>query len=262
MKANRISLLHSLFSIINENEENDSNYVLAHYFLNHYHELNSLNIYDVADKCFVSRSSVRRFCKSLGYENFLDLKNEFSTYDDQNQSYMKYAKRVNYRELLTSEINEMIKELNKRMDTREVYNIAEKMKNSRHIVFLTSGTLAGYVKDFQQSMIFNKKVINVVSELYSDNKLLNKLDERDYLITISTTGTFAYASYPLIAESEAHKTLITLRRDPIFNRWYDKIYHLSAEDRSQSGENVYGKYGINYMLDIIYSEYTSHFNDY
>ncbi|MEN2768166.1 MurR/RpiR family transcriptional regulator [Ornithinibacillus xuwenensis] len=169
MKANRISLLHSLFSVINENDENDTNYVLAHYFLNHYHELSHLNIYEVSEACFVSRSSVRRFCKSIGYENFLDLKHEFSSYDDRYESYMRYAKRDNYRETLTKEINEMIIELDKRMDTREVYEIAKRIRDSRQTVFLTSGTTAGFVRDFQESMVFNKKVISLVSELYSDN---------------------------------------------------------------------------------------------
>lgn len=261
MKANRLSLVHSLFSIINENDENDTNYVLAHYFLNHYHELNSLNIYDISEECFVSRSSVRRFCKSIGYENFLDLKKEFSSYDDRYQSYMQYANRDNYRERLTQEINEMIIELDQRMDTREVYEIARRMKESRHTVFLTSGTTAGLVRDFQESMVLNKKVISLVSELYSDNPLLHNLNEDDYLITISNTGTFAYASYPLVEHTKAYKTLITLKRDPLFNRQYDKIYHLSAVDRSDKGENVYGKYGISYMLDIIFSEYTRKFSN-
>lgn len=261
LKANRISLLHSLFSIINENDESDSNYVLAHYFLNHYHELDQLNIYDVADECFVSRASIRRFCKSIGYENFLGLKHEFSTYDDRYQSYMKHAKKENFRQSLTNEINEMIKELDRRMNTREVYNIAKQIKDSSHTVFLTTGTSAGFVKEFQQSMIFNKKMIYLVSELYSDNELLLNLSEDDFLITISNTGTFAYASFPLISESKSQKTLITLRRDPIFNEWYDKVYHLSAEDKSKSDINVYGKYGVSYMLDVIYSEYTKNFNN-
>lgn len=260
MKANRLSLLHSLFSIINENDKDDSNYVLAHYFLDHYHKLDKLNIYDVAITCYVSRSSVRRFCKSIGYENFLDLKNEFSTYDDRHQSYMHYAKQDQFRQSLTAEINDMIIELNQRMHTHEVYHIAKQIKESHRTIFLTTGTSAGFVREFQQSMIFNKKVIHLVSELYSDNELLQDLNENDFVITISNTGTFAYASYPLIENSNAQKTLITLRRDPIFNKWYDKIYHLSAVDKSVNGTNVYGKYGVNYMLDIIYSTYTQAFN--
>lgn len=259
MNANRMSLLNSLFSIINENNESDSDYILAHYFLDHYHELDQLNIYEVAEECFVSRSSVRRFCKSIGFENFLTLKNEFSMYDDKFQAHMEFAERDNFRKSLTEEINEMIKELDWRMDTREVYNIAKQIHDSRRTIFLTTGGPAGIVREFQQSMIFNKKVIYLISELYSDNELLLNLNEDDFLITISNSGIFAYASYPLIAESNAQKTLITLRRDPIFNKWYDKVYHLSSEDKSKNGVNVYGKYGVSYMLDVIYSEYTKNF---
>jgi len=96
-----MSLLNSLFSIINEGDVNDSNYIIAHYFLEHYHELDRLNLHAVAEACFVSRSSIRRFCRSIGFENFLSLKSEFSTYDDSLQAHMKFAEKENFRRTLT-----------------------------------------------------------------------------------------------------------------------------------------------------------------
>lgn len=259
MKADHLSLLHSLFTIINENEVHDTSHVLAQYFLDHYQELNLVNIYEVAESCYVSRASVRRFCKSLGYDNFADMKSEFSLYDIHYESYLTFAQKENHRQLLTSSINNMIAELDKRMDTREVYNIAKRMKQSERVIFLASGPPAGVIREFQQAMLFNRKIINLVTDLRADNPLLQHSNENDYIITISNTGTFAHASYPLIADSLAYKSLITLNRDPFFNKWYDVVYHLSAKDRSNEGENVYNKYGITYMMDIIYSEYTKNF---
>lgn len=74
MKINRLSLLNSLFNVLNENNQGDPYLILAEYFLEHYHELSRLNIYDVAADCFVSRSSIRRFCQAIGYENSSRLK--------------------------------------------------------------------------------------------------------------------------------------------------------------------------------------------
>ncbi|WP_459478898.1 MurR/RpiR family transcriptional regulator [Clostridium saccharoperbutylacetonicum] len=255
MNINRLSLLSSLFSVINENNQEDSNYVLAHYFLEHYHRLSELNIYEVAADCFVSRSSVRRFCKSIGYENFLDLKTAFSEYDDQYSHYMIHVNRENYRETLTREINEMIQELDKRMNVDETEKIADKIYESRYVVFLTSDTSTSVIREFQQSMIFHGKIIRVISDAYTDKTLINTLDKQDILITISSTGTFAKASHDYISKCNAHKILVTVNRDKIFSDWYDKVYHLSAKDRSNEGRGVYGKYGINYMFDVIYSTY-------
>lgn len=255
MKINRLSLLHSLFSIVNENYEEDSNYKLAYYFLEHYHELNELNIYDVAADCCVSRSSVRRFCQTIGYDNFLDLKTVFDEYDDQYEYYLLHANRDSYRERLTSEINSMIEELNQRMNTQEIDIIVERLYKSRYVVFLTSETSTSYVKDFQRAMIFHNKFIHIISEAYTDNTLIKRLDKRDYLVTISATGTFANASRGYIASCEAYKVLFTYNRDEEMKKHYDKVYHLSAVDRTNEGRSVYGTYGLNYMLDILYSAY-------
>lgn len=52
MKINRLSLLNSLFNVLNENNQGDPYFILAEYFLEHYHELSRLNIYDVARRLF------------------------------------------------------------------------------------------------------------------------------------------------------------------------------------------------------------------
>lgn len=255
MKINRLSLLNSLFSIINENYEEDSNYKLAYYFLEHYHELPNLNIYDVAAECFVSRSSVRRFCQTIGYENFLDLKNVFDEYDDQYSYYMLHANRDSYRERLTAEINSMIEELNHRMNTQEIDIIVDKIYNSRYVVFLTSETSTSYINDFQRAMVFHNKMIYIISEDYTDNTLIKRLDKRDYLVTISATGIFAKASKDYISNCEANKVLFTYNRDVEIKQQYDKVYYLSGIDRTHEGRSAYGTYGLNYMLDILYSAY-------
>ena len=74
MKINRLSLLNSLFNVLNENNQGDPYFILAEYFLEHYHELSRLNIYDVAADCFVSRSSIRRFCQAMGMRTSSRLK--------------------------------------------------------------------------------------------------------------------------------------------------------------------------------------------
>ncbi|SFU88275.1 transcriptional regulator, RpiR family [Clostridium sp. DSM 8431] len=255
MNINRMSLLGSLFSVINESNHKDTNYVLAQYFLENYHKLSELNIFNVAEECYVSRSSIRRFCKSIGYENFVELKKQFAEYDDQYKYYMMHSNRENYRELLTNEINEMIKELDKRMNEEEVERIADKIYKSRYVVFLTSDTSTAVVQEFQKSMIFFGKVIKIISDVYTDKSLISSLDERDVLFVISSTGTFAKASRDFIEKNKAEKILITVNRDEEFKEWYDKIYHLSSKDRSKDGRSVYGKYGISYMFDIIYSAY-------
>lgn len=254
MHINRLSLINSLTSMINENNQDDAYFTLAHYFLEHYHELSDLNIYEVADECFVSRSSVRRFCQAIGYENFKDLKNQFREYDDQLHYFMANVDREHYRAWLTNEIIEMMKEMDQRMETEEVEVIVDRIHSSRHVVFLTSDTSTMSVKEFQRSMVLCGKIIRIVSDTYQDNDLLQVLDERDYLITVSATGQFAKAASDIVQSSRAFKALVTVNREEALKQPYQQVYHLSARDHSME-KSVYGKYGIDYMLDILYAAY-------
>jgi hypothetical protein len=261
MRINRLSLLHSLFSVLNDYPPDDSNAVLALYFLEHYRELSDLNIFDVAADCFVSRSSVRRFCQSIGYENFIDLKTEFRQYDDQYAHFMQHTQQDNYRESLTKEINAMIAELDQRMNSAETEKIADRIFNSRYVVFLTSDTSTSVIKAFQQAMVLHGKIIYLISDSYTENTLLSKLDQRDYLIVLSATGVFAKACEEFIKPVNAFKTLVTVNRDPGFKTQFDKVYHLSAVDKSQNGNLVYGTYGMTYMWDIVYATYVNKYAD-
>ena len=254
MRINRLSLLNSLFSVINENNQGDSYFVLAHYFLEHYRGLDTLNIYDVADECFVSRASVRRFCQSIGYDNFKDLKSDTYSFDEEFKDDVNHFYRPDYREHLTESIQSMLEELNRRMDNEGVDRFVERMHNSRNIVFITSNTTTARIRDFQQAMIICNKVVRLVSEMYTDNELLESLDERDCLITVSSSGRLAYAAKDIVKNSKAYKFLITVNRDQSFLENYDRVFHLSANDLSME-KSVYGKYGIDYMFDVVYSTY-------
>ena len=68
----RFNLLTTLLAILNTNNTEDTNFHIAKYILEHFQNLDQLSIYTVADECFVSRSSVQRFIKTIGYDSFFE----------------------------------------------------------------------------------------------------------------------------------------------------------------------------------------------
>ncbi|HEY2420437.1 MAG TPA: hypothetical protein VGI04_03445 [Neobacillus sp.] len=251
----RTSLLHTLFSIINEENVGDSSYVLAHYFLEHYSELKDLNIFEVATDCFVSRSSVRRFCKAIGYENFIDMKLEFTRYDQVYYNNIKYAAQENYQQLLSFEINKMIQDITINVTGEVLKEMVESIDQSRYTIFLIPGAYNGAVKDFQEKMVAHHRVIYLISENYSENKLIQNLTKDDLLITLSTSGVFAEEASKFTKGLEGKKVLFTCNTEMSQGSFYDKTYYMSAQGQEELNIPVYSKYGINFMLDILYSEY-------
>lgn len=70
----RFNLLTSLLAIINTNDENETDFLIAKFFIMNLNQLKKLSIYEIADACYVSRSSVQRFIKNIGYDSFNQLK--------------------------------------------------------------------------------------------------------------------------------------------------------------------------------------------
>mgnify|MGYP000473680403 CR=1 FL=1 len=67
-------ILHKLMLFINGAQEGSTHRNLAIELVKHIDELKDLNIYEIAELCFVSTSTLSRFCRILGYKNFNSFK--------------------------------------------------------------------------------------------------------------------------------------------------------------------------------------------
>lgn len=59
-----------LLTSVDTVQKHDANYDIAVQMLRHYNRLPELTLDQVAELCFVSRASISRFCKSLGFDSF------------------------------------------------------------------------------------------------------------------------------------------------------------------------------------------------
>lgn len=255
--VNNLGIRNLLFNIINQKDLSSIDYNIAYYLLNQFNDLDKLNIYRMVDECNVSRSSINRFIKELGYKNFLDFKNGFK-----NQRYIIQKENLidrpygDYISILTDNIFNMMKELRERMNTDEVIKICENIHFSKNVVFLSSSTNAGMVTYFQQEFIFMNKLIQSVSDSYSKHNFMSQLDYNDLIIVFSVSGRFAKACEEYVSNARSKKILITANRSNEISNNYNKVYHLSSKDINNVDINIYNRYGITYMLDIILNTYS------
>ena len=70
----RFNLLTMLLSIPNKNDEDDTSFIIANYILNNLKNIEKTSIYKLAEDCYLSRSSVQRFIKDIGYDNYTQMK--------------------------------------------------------------------------------------------------------------------------------------------------------------------------------------------
>ena len=246
------NLLSSLLSILNSNDELDTDFVIAKYFLNNLSHLKDISIYKVADDCFVSRSSVQRFIKNIGYNSYTQLKNGIDVVISHESSFIDYTDHANYREYLSNSISDMSKDICENASTAG-------------FSMVTAEDSSFPCKIFQQQLISIGKLIRITTNASANIDLLKTLDEKDLLLVSSITGNFALAIDEEIRRLKTQKALITLNRSCIFENTYQLIHYIGSKNQLNSHDiitvrNVYNNYGLSLFLDFVYHDCFMRYN--
>lgn len=251
---NRWGLMNSLISIINETSDNDTNVMLAKYLLENYNRVHELNVYDIAEECFVSRATVRRLAQSLGYDNFKDLKKQF---DDFYRNYSLFyfgIPATSGEQSVAKQLYEMALECDRHLTPDFLERVVTKIHQSKQVVFLTSDIYYDQCSDFQKAMILSGKIVRIISNKFEDNTVLENLKQDDMLVVVSVAGFFASVSFDMVNSLVSHKVLITTIHKDLYERTYDEVWYLSSSDQNQS-RSIYTIYAVKYYLESIYATY-------
>ncbi|MBO7676013.1 MAG: MurR/RpiR family transcriptional regulator, partial [Erysipelotrichaceae bacterium] len=248
------------------NDELDTDFVIAKYFLNNLSRLKETSIYKVADDCFVSRSSVQRFIKNIGYDSYTQLKNGIDVVISHENGFIDYTDHSSYKEYLTGCIDEMNKDIAQTASSSAFSRFVDLFMNARNVVLVTAEDSSFPCKIFQQQLISIGKLIRITTNASTNIDLLESLEENDLLLVSSISGNFALAINDEIRDLKARKVLVTLNRSCVFENTYQFIYYLGNKTQLNSHDlmtvrNVYNNYGLSVFLDFVYHECFMRYNN-
>jgi DNA-binding MurR/RpiR family transcriptional regulator len=255
MKNERLSLLYNLLHILNKNQVGSADYQLAAYFLNNYAKMSVINIYDASAANNVSRATIRRFANRLGYKNFLEMKEHFSDFNEGTEAYRTFYSGKDFRDSLRNSIDVMMREMSDHMTWNETHSLARLISESDQVSIIASMRVANSVKIFQQEMVYFGQTINLAVDQDNIAQLEQRMTSNSLTIVISITGVFLQSVSKQIQSLPGTKVLVTLSRNPTYNRWFDKVIHLNSHDFDLQGQFIYYSYGINYLMDILFKDY-------
>ena len=70
------NLMIILLAVINSEINDSNNYKIAKYIIENIDQLEDCSITELAKKCYVSNSSISRFCRDIGLRDYNELKNQ------------------------------------------------------------------------------------------------------------------------------------------------------------------------------------------
>lgn len=255
MENRRLSLLYTLQNLYNSAHPGSIEYLLSSYLIDNYHEIDKLNIYDLAEENNVSRATVRRFCKNLGYENFKELKSHFNEFDEGLNIYKEFYNSEHFLEILQTQIKKMFSELEDRLNSRELLNIVRKIKDSDEVIIIASSTIANSVRVFQQTMALLGKRITIIVSKQQIIELEKNISSDSLILIFSISGVLAETFQDCLKNYHSDSYLFTNNRNPLFNQNFTRVYHLTSMENKNKNEIIYYTYGITYILDSIINRY-------
>ena len=265
--AVRFNPMTSFLAVLNSNDESDTNVTLARYFLENFRNLSKLSIYQVADDCYTSRSSVQRFIKSIGYETFTALKESAAQVMDHQKSFHAYADHTDFANYLQDSVDRMMRDINQMASRQKLSSLAEKIHDSRNVFIVNAEDSSSAARHFQQQMLSMDKLVRLVTSSASTNpEILSTLGEDDFMMTCSASGNYALIIDDEIAQVKAYKCLVTLNRTVLFEQNYDSIFYLSETLQPSNRSllklrNVYTRYGMSYFFDLLFHLYFARYQN-
>ena len=255
----RFNLLTSLLSLLNQNGENDTDFVIARYFLLNLKRLKSISIYKIAEDCYVSRSSVQRFIKNIGYDSFTQMKSNIDEIITHEEGFASYTDRNDYRNYIAEAINDMIDDIRLTSETPAFNKLLDIFMKAKNVVILTAEDSSHACRLFQQQILTTGKLVRIITSANKNIDLLSTLEKDDLLLVCSVTGNYAVVINDQIKDIRAKKCLITLNHTSLFEDSYSFIYYLGKRMQFSTqnivgSRNVYNNYGLTFFFDLFYHE--------
>ncbi|GAB2323941.1 MurR/RpiR family transcriptional regulator [Alkalibacterium sp. m-11] len=258
---NNLGLLNILGNIINEGDTN-SDYAITKYILENISHLENLTVYQITEEAFVSRSSIRRFCQKIGYDNFSELKKSLTDIIYPSNIHLReFEPNLSYRSKLNDELKAMIHGLNESVSNDHVEYLAELMYKHENVIFLNANNTSPNLIKFQQELFYAGKTVRIIDNhqgLTCTNELLK--DENVLLIVVSVSGVFAEAVKEMIINLKGEKILISANRSKDLAYLYNDVFYISNQDIVEDKLGLLGKYGITYLFDLISQYYIYNFH--
>lgn len=262
MREGRLNLLMSLFAVFNDNDRDDTSYALARYFLQNFDRLDQLNIYDVMDSCYVSRSGVRRFCQSIGFENFSEIKASSGEWELFRHYFLTYPRlEGSGTHELRRDLDALYGQIDGLMRTREVDVVLDALHRCDQVVLFSADSSSMSLVEFQRAMAAEGRIVQLITESSPAADAVRELGPNDLLLTVSTSGAFVRRQESQVRDSGAFKVYVTATQAPELARLFDTTLLMAQSVRDPSPlHRLYASYGVAYLFDRLLSAYAHRYD--
>lgn len=182
-----------LLNIINRETQDSTNFIIAKYILENLERMKVISTKDLAQECNVSKSSISRFCRKIGYEDFMELQIAVVTYNSfLNERFpnLEGSTTKEYVQNYLGSTKAIIEHLERHLDVQVLEGLVQDIHMYKRVVLMGHVQSSFPAFSLQHYLTILHKFVYSTQDLNEQKEMLAGLDERNLIIIFSAGGRF------------------------------------------------------------------------
>lgn len=219
-----------LLSTIASHKDDSTNCQIASYILENLESVKGMTIVELAKHCYVSNSSISRFCKDIGLHDFVELKDLLQSTE---LSYCLLSQKESVKERsqeFADMIQEGIKRVAESIDYRVIDLLAKDLMKYPRIAAFGLLKAESAAMNFQHDMLMLGKIVTTKVSFSQQKEYMKKADENDCILIFSYGGYY-FNHYDRLTFKEGHKPkiyMITANKNSVNHEFVDEIIYFAS----------------------------------
>ena len=184
-------ILMLLFAVIDKEKKGSTNYIIAHYILNHLGSRENFSVTSIAKACNVSKASVSRFCRCIGLQDFLDLQILIKSYVSLTEHKFHYQHQNSHdlRDYVKS-VTDKINQFNQNIDIKIILELVHDIHRYEKVSFLGMMQSGHILMNLQDDLASLRKFVYCTTDAVRIKDTIVNANENDLIIIFSARGYF------------------------------------------------------------------------
>ncbi len=219
-------------------KQDSTNGRIAAYILEHLDEIKDDSIRDLASKTYVSISSISRFCRDIGLNDYMELKELIASTSLNFEVCSQAAVAQKQKEDYVSAVQESLERVRNSLDMNLLYRLAKDIRSYSKIAIFGMLKAETVAMNLQSDLTMLGKVSTTKLRFSEQVKYLKEAGADELIIIFSFTGIYYDYGMPRSNESGRHKRpklyFITsdpeAKKNPAYDEvvWFDSLQNQAS----------------------------------
>ncbi|WP_241761369.1 MurR/RpiR family transcriptional regulator [Enterococcus casseliflavus] len=225
-----------LLATLNSEPIGTNDYWLSKFILCHLKEIHKYNISDLAKACCVSNSSVSRFCRKIGFQNFNELKLQFFQYTNTAEKKFFYpgVQCSNFKDSYIDGIIENLLLLKESICVTDLHRLAEDIVNYPNVAAFGSLHSQSAVLNFQTDLLSSGIVMDTRICFQEQLEYMEQADCNTLIVLFSRGGShlkrFLLHHLQLSKRKRPKIVMITANKNLASNKYIDQFIYYDEKE--------------------------------